>query len=303
MDRLDRLQTTTRLTRPCIHIHARLTAATIAAPTRSTTPPRRRRLQSPLPLPLLRLLLLLLLPLLLRLSSTTAAAATAAFTSTRLLLLPLRRRLPGAATGGLIAVGRLLPVSAAAAVADGGARGVFPRLFPSVGSRSRSYGTARLFATTASSSTSSAASSSKMASSSSACQLPFRPDSYGGVIIDPTHAPSSELQEQEQQKQSPPPVFPTDPEAFGRALDAALGAWRAEGKRGVWLKARRYKGWGVGIHVRQSSRSEPPKTHTNHNTTAAVAPGLARAGGGGARLHFSPCRAGLRHDDALARRP
>lgn len=75
--------------------------------------------------------------------------------------------------------------------------------------------------------------------SSAAAPLPFRPDSYNGVIIDPTQTQASPAAAPSpDQPQVEPPPFPTDPEAFGRALDAALAGWKAEGKRGVWLKAR-----------------------------------------------------------------
>ncbi|CAM9529600.1 unnamed protein product [Discosporangium mesarthrocarpum] len=50
-----------------------------------------------------------------------------------------------------------------------------------------------------------------------AAMLSYESDSYNGVIIDETS-------------------FPPDTEAFSRALQASVEAWKAEKRRGVWLK-------------------------------------------------------------------
>ena len=49
--------------------------------------------------------------------------------------------------------------------------------------------------------------------------LTYRADAYGGVIVDPE-------------------ALPKDPQDFGLSLKASLGAWKEEGKRGVWIKVR-----------------------------------------------------------------
>jgi hypothetical protein len=72
---------------------------------------------------------------------------------------------------------------------------------------------------------SSSSNNSNSAASSHLQQLPFRADTYGGVIIDPT-------------EEAQTAAFPSDSDVFGKALDASLASWRGEGKRGVWLKVR-----------------------------------------------------------------
>lgn len=57
--------------------------------------------------------------------------------------------------------------------------------------------------------------------------LAAKDDAYGGVIIDPD-------------------ALPSDPEAFAKALEHSVKEWRAQGKRGVWLKVPISKAHLVG---------------------------------------------------------
>lgn len=122
--------------------------------------------------------------------------------------------------------------------------------------------------------------------------LPFRPDSYNGVIIDPTVAATATAGPGEEKVEVG--LFPADVEAFAQALDASLAAWRAAGRRGVWLKVpdEECMYWDVeksvcaSLKCGESVNASPTRPFAH--TTAAPVPGLPCARCGGAGLHLPP---------------